>query len=393
MKTIELTETGPKRGVDVALTPDQGRRLASSGVVGAAPSPHDARLWRISAKAKVGVVRIGDVDVRIEPKLPIERLLFLVGYAADPAGWRDELGLVDVRPGLVPATAQLLWRQIEQAISPGLLHGYRSVEESSATLRGRIHQAEQVRRHHGRAYPVAIQYDDLTADIAENQILLAAVTRMLRVPRIDEHARKHLLSQRQRLSEFTTVVRQKLPKWQPSRFNERYHRAVRLAEIVWRATSPEHAPGVLETNGFLFDLNRIFEAFVTNAIDEHIRARFDGRAYLQYPCHLDEQSTVSMKPDLAWLVRGEAVAVLDAKYKQERPSGFPNADVYQMLAYCVALNLPRGHLVYAAGNADPTIHTIRRSNVEIVCHALDLAQDPGCLLDQVGQLVAQLRRK
>jgi len=37
-------------------------------------------------------------------------------------------------------------------------------------------------------------------------------------------------------------------------------------------------------------------------------------------------------------------AVVDAKYKAERASGFPNADLYQMLAYCTALGLRDGHL-------------------------------------------------
>jgi len=39
--------------------------------------------------------------------------------------------------------------------------------------------------------------------------------------------------------------------------------------------------------------------------------------------------------------------VVDAKYKAEKPSGFPNAGVYQMLAYCLRLGLPEGHLVNA----------------------------------------------
>jgi 5-methylcytosine-specific restriction enzyme subunit McrC len=36
---------------------------------------------------------------------------------------------------------------------------------------------------------------------------------------------------------------------------------------------------------------------------------------------------------------------------RERPGGFPQADLYQMLAYCTALRLPEGHLIYARGEA------------------------------------------
>ncbi len=57
-----------------------------------------------------------------------------------------------------------------------------------------------------------------------------------------------------------------------------------------------------------------------------------------------------------------------------KPAGYPDADLYQMLAYCTALHLPRGHLVYARGNADAARHVVRHSGVQIVCHALDLAR-------------------
>jgi len=38
----------------------------------------------------------------------------------------------------------------------------------------------------------------------------------------------------------------------------------------------------------------------------------------------------------------------DAQYKRSPAGGYPNADLYQLLAYAVALALPGGTLVYAA---------------------------------------------
>jgi 5-methylcytosine-specific restriction enzyme subunit McrC len=82
--------------------------------------------------------------------------------------------------------------------------------------------------------------------------------------------------------------------------------------------------------------------------------------------------------------------VVDAKYKAETPAGYPNADLYQLLAYCTTLGLRRGHLVYAAGAAAPAVHTIRNAGVEIACHALDLATSPAHLLTQIRNLAARL---
>ena len=77
--------------------------------------------------------------------------------------------------------------------------------------------------------------------------------------------------------------------------------------------------------------------------------------------------------------------MVDAKYKAERPDGFPNADLYQMLAYCTVRRLPEGHLVYAKGNEPVNRHTVRRSDLVIHCHALELALPPVKLLQQIDQ--------
>jgi 5-methylcytosine-specific restriction enzyme subunit McrC len=385
---IEVTEIGRAQ---YPLTVEQGRLLAASEIVAAAPSPYAPGLWDITGRGKVGVASVGAIEVWIAPKLPVDRLLFLVGYALDPKGWREELAGFDAQRGLVPAIAQALWRQAERALRPGLLQGYRTVEESSYVLRGRLREHEQLRRHYGQVIPMEIRHDDFTVDVPENQILLAAITRMLGVPRLDAESRQRFAALRMRLADVTTLVAgTELPRWQPNRLNQRYHTALRLAEIVWRATSPEHKPGSVHANGFLFDLAKVFEDFVTVAVTEDLVARQGGVVRPQYPCHLDEASNVRMRPDLVWERDGRPVAVVDAKYKQEKPGGYPDADLYQILAYCTALNLRRGHLVYAKGNAEPARHLVRHAGVEIVCHALDLDRPPAEVLAQVRLVVDDL---
>ena len=180
MKPIELDELGP--GVERPLTPEQGRSLAGSGVVTAAPSPYRPGVWQIGPAGKVGAARVGDIEIHIKPKVPIARLLFLVGYAQHAAAWRPETVPVAEAADLVPAVAQALWRQTERAIHQGLLPGYVLVEESSQVLRGRLRESEQLHRHHGLPLPLEIQHDEFTIDIPENQILRTACERMLAVP-------------------------------------------------------------------------------------------------------------------------------------------------------------------------------------------------------------------
>jgi 5-methylcytosine-specific restriction enzyme subunit McrC len=89
-----------------------------------------------------------------------------------------------------------------------------------------------------------------------------------------------------------------------------------------------------------------------------------------------------------WQVGGSPAAVIDAKYKAEKPRGYPNADLYQLLAYCTVLGLRTGHLVYARGNEEPTHHVVRGADVQVICHALDLGETPDALLAEVHGLAA-----
>jgi 5-methylcytosine-specific restriction enzyme subunit McrC len=386
---IELTEVGPD--AEYQLTAEQGRRLVRSGVVRAVPSPYDPQSWLVGPAGKVGAAAIGDVEVRITPKVAIKRLLFLIGYAQHGAVWRLEEVALPEAPGLVPVMAQVLWRQTERAVYQGLLPGYITLEETSYVLRGRLRETEQLHRHHGLPVPLEIRHDEFTADIPENQILRTACERMLHVPGVDAESSLRLRRLLRDFADVTPLGRgDAVPAWQPTRLNARYHTALRLAELVLRATSLEQGTGGVAVNGFLLDMPKVFEDFVTVALREAIVATYGGRVVDQDPHQFDEDGHVLLRPDIVWKARSTALAVVDAKYKSEKPAGYPNADLYQLLAYCIVLGLDRGHLLYAKGNEEPAHHVVRRSGIEIICHAVDLEAVPAALLDQMSELASQI---
>lgn len=392
MTELELDEVRP--ATEWPLTADQGRLLAASGVVSAVPSPFRPGTWLVGAAGKVGAARIGDVVVRVKPKVPVSRLLFLVGYSVHGAAWQASPVDIDESADLIPAVAQALWRQVARAVHQGLLPGYVTVEESSPVLRGRLRESAQLAMHHGLPLPLEIRHDEFTVDIAENQILRTACERMLLVPRVDEESTRMLRRLLRDFSGVRSVDRgAPLPAWQPTRLNTRYHAALRLAELVLRATSVDHGVGVVAVTGFLLDMPRLFEDFVTVALKESLEPAFGGHVEPQSRHYLDVAGKVLLKPDLIWRRGGRAAAVIDAKYKAEKPSGYPNADLYQLLAYCTVLGLRSGHLVYAAGNEEPARHVIRHAGTEIICHALDLSKPADALITELAALAEKIAVK
>ncbi|GLU49006.1 McrC family protein [Nocardiopsis ansamitocini] len=394
---IELVEHAPATGHPLPAA--IGQALAATSIVTASPDPYTPGRWLLRAGSKVGAFSISTSDgagepvtVRIMPKVPIARLFFLLGYSINPGGsWREEHVEVGEQDGVLPALAYAVERQIGLALRPGLLQGYRPVAESAMLVRGRIREADQIRKRFGAVLPVEITHDEFTTDVAENRILRGAVERLLRLTEVPSDVRRRLLHHRARLAKVTPPVPgQPIPAWQPSRLNIRYQPALHLARAVLEGMSPEHTTGELRINGFLFDMNRLFEDFVTVSLRESLRGT-GLTGVLQDSQHLDEAGLIRMKPDFVlYGPAGVPVAVADAKYKAEKRAGYPDSDLYQMLAYCTALGLSEGHLVYAKGNGPHTAHQVRHTGVVLHQHALELDQAPTGLLTDIAALADRM---
>lgn len=377
----------------VELSDEQATVLAQTKLVDVQPT--GAGTWRVFPNGRVGSVRVGDIQIDVSPKdrVGLTQLLFLLGYAADP-GFRDE-DVVGVEHGdLWPALGLSLTRLVDRALGQGVLQGYRTVEESLRTIRGRIRFEDQVRVRQGLLVPIEVTYDEFSIDIPENQILRAAVRTMAGVPGLDGTVRRRLVHLDARLEGVTVLPPgTTVPPWRPSRLNERYQPALRLAEVVLRhAATKSGQGGKLQMASFVVVMWKVFEDFVTTALREALRT-VPGRTEAQLPAYLTGDGNwtvgeVPMNVDVAHLdLHGRPQVVFDAKYSVASADGsYASANFYQMLAYCTALQVPRAWLIYAGGSGRAAPRRVKNTGIEIVQYPLDLAQAPRDILAQVFQI-------
>lgn len=376
----ELDHTGALRWLD----DDQVAALTATGLV--ALRPEGGGVWRITPCGKVGAVRIDDLDVQVRPKVGIARLLFLLGYAADP-GFRPEDVDGVAEPDLWPALGHALARQVQRALAPGVLQGYTSIDASLPLVRGRMRIADQLARRPGALLPVEVRFDEYAADIPENRVIRAALRRMAAVPRLSKALRSQLVHLDGRLDGVAVIpAGTPPPAYRITRLNDRYAPALRLAQLVLRYQSAESGPGGVTVAAYVVTMAKVFEDFVTTALREALAAH-PGHTHPQYPTHLDTDSSIPIRPDVVHLVDGRPSAVFDAKYKlAESTSGYPNADAYQMLAYCTALGLSTGWLVYAHGTSPAGRRRVRNTAIDLVSYPLDLSASPAAILGSIEGL-------
>jgi 5-methylcytosine-specific restriction enzyme subunit McrC len=157
------------------------------------------------------------------------------------------------------------------------------------------------------------------------------------------------------------------------------------------ASSIDAAKGPLAAAAFVFDMNKVFEDFVTTAFTESM-AKHGGIVRPQVEeFSLDIDSRLRLKPDLSWWEGDWCRAILDAKYKAIGDGVMRHDDAYQMLAYCTAYDLPRGYLVYARDSGEEwRTHTVRNAGCEIVVAAVDVENEPEYVLAEIDVLADEV---
>jgi 5-methylcytosine-specific restriction enzyme subunit McrC len=333
--------------------------------------------YRISGVRKVGVVRIAGHDVWIRPKTPVRRLFAMLGYArAGSAIWEHEDFGFAAENDLVPALAHAFERQASRALAGGATRGYVMRDDALPLVRGRWRIGDQLTRRSGQPLPVEVSFDDYVEDIAENQLVLTAATRLLRLPGVPADVVGRLRRVVRVLDGVTVIpTGTPVPMVRSDRRNARYSAVLPLASLVLSGASIEQRVGSLVGAGFLVDMWSVFEDFVTAALREAFRP-YGGELVAQYASTLDVEGTVKIAPDLVWLLDGEVRACIDVKYKVEMHGQYPNADLYQIAAYCRRFGLGEGWLLYAGeGRDNSRTALLNGPNVTISSVALDRADD------------------
>jgi 5-methylcytosine-specific restriction enzyme subunit McrC len=345
--------------------------------------------------AVVGVVSLPSVQVVIEPKVPVDRVLFLVSYALDPARWHQHLAVVKETDGLVEGLVAIFAHTLRRALRRGVLQGYRTRDAAMTTLRGRIRFDEQLRRHYGAPLPIEVTYDDFSVDTDMNRYLLAALDAASRLPLRSVVVRSLLASCAASFGESVARVdvdpaSSATLRW--DRLNDQFRPAVELARLVLDASSVELQAGVARATTFTINMNTVFEVFVRTALREALGLTASELRAPRPPHEtLDQARRIDLEPDMTWWDGGRPVFVADAKYKRVQASGIKHTDLYQLLAYVTALDVPAGMLIYAAGETDDVRHVVSQVARTLCVRTIDLEGSPQDILSSVGIVANDFR--
>ena len=389
MRELTLREYRTREGVE--LSAQDRDLLKNCASIKVTPTEGMDRAYDLTPGSTVGVVQTGTLSLEIRPKLPIDRVLFLISYALDVRRFKPEDFAFGQAHDLFEAMIPGFVIQVRRALRRGILRGYRIEEEALHGVRGRIRFNDQIRNRFGIFPPVEVSYDDFTEDIELNRLLKAAIVRLGRMRIRSEGARRSLRSFDRALAEVADVEygQGAIPDFSFNRLNRHYEPAIRLAQLILESTSVELIRGSVRAASFLVDMTKVFENFMVIALREAL-----GVIEREFPqgrrMWLDRDRRVYLEPDISWWDGRRCVFVGDLKYKKT-DYGIPNADLYQLLAYTITADLPTGLLIYAHGEADPVSHPIKHVGKRLEVMAMELSGSPDQILAEVSKIAGTIR--
>jgi 5-methylcytosine-specific restriction enzyme subunit McrC len=160
-----------------------------------------------------------------------------------------------------------------------------------------------------------------------------------------------------------------------------------VSRLILQQRTLRDQEGAVACISFTVDMNTLFERFVERVVREAAE-QAGWELVAQAPRRLTAR--VAMFPDLVLRDGGRDCAVADAKYKE--PEEWYNSDLYQLLAYCAALGLPRGLSIYG-GPRPLERQTVERIGIHLELVGIDLGMSPERILLQAREVAAHLIRQ
>jgi 5-methylcytosine-specific restriction enzyme subunit McrC len=382
--TIEIGEYGQLP--DMRLTHDQANWLQETGMIDVVPS-RGSDTYLLKARSIVGVVASREGwTLRIRPKVPICRLVFLLGFAYELANWDEEAVLQAEVESLEVGMAEAFAEAAEKALRRGPRQSYVELSDDLMEFRGKVDVNRQMNRL-GFLVPISVTFDDFVVDIPENQLILGAALLLTQLPDIGSSQLR--LRLRRIIARLDGVRAARKDQWSLpvnfSRLNRDYEPAVALSRAVLQNVSFDTSVGELPVSGFNVNMNILFEKFAAKALARELVDHPGRLSAKQTGLHLDTAGGVQIIPDLTWMVDEVVELVLDTKYKDPESGSPENPDLYQMVAYCAGLGAQRAILIY------PTLRVLGCYEIKHLGITIDAVPlDIGASLDDLKRQVAEL---
>lgn len=313
-----------------------------------------------------GVLTLGDLTLEILPKIygreseygasrqALVKMLYRARQLKPQPGGNADLSLQ--KHHLLDIFIRLFCERLHAELMQGMIREYVTHQENLSVLRGRLRIEQHLKYNLAHRERLFCQYDELNADNAHNQILKYVLTLLVRVAAGDQ-VRKLVTELLMRFDGITdaTADISDIDCLTFNRTTNRYKPLFEQCRWFLQSLHPDVVAGNAPALALLFDMNRLFEAYVASLLRKAVwgnGVQLREQGPQKYLVRRDDDDTqlFMMKPDMALLDNNSVIAIADAKWKllddSEKKMGISQADLYQMASYASRYGVERLALIY-----------------------------------------------
>lgn len=359
-------ETIPSQFADRLAAVAAASPLAGAG--GGGVIEHGRHALR--ARGIVGVIAADNCALEILPKIDFSdrlaenetsnirrRLIHMLAAALDIDIEVGQFTALDFqRETLLEVLIRVFLEKLVDAVRQGMPRRYVTHEDDLPALRGRLNVTRQFSIRAANPSRLACQFDALSANIALNQIMKAAVILLIGITKSTENQRR--LRELAFVYADISVVPVQALRWNDvvlDRTNARWRELLSLAKLFLGERFQTTTAGGGKGLSLLFEMNILFEAYVVRTLRRAL-AGSDYQVVSQggklFCLQTESGGLFQTKPDIQIKQGGRVIQIIDTKWKRiasridDKKQGVSQSDVYQMMAYGRLYDCPQLTLLY-----------------------------------------------
>ena len=362
LEQVDLTES------DARLLNDLGRRLASSSTYwrqdqteASAPKSvirctFDGSAWAVFFQNVIGVVKVNDLQITINPKIPLMHFLYLMGYSDFLPRFVAESVEVTEANDLLELIAHWFIWTVEAILRRELVHDYMELQDELSAIRGQLDSLQTAQKFYAGRLGFECLYDEFSQDTPLNRLLRAATARTAGQPSFSAALRRRAFRALERFGAISSLRSADLLA-RTDRRTAHYADGIRLAYLLLSGEARGLENGLKGAWSFLMPTAGPIEDGVRAVLAEQLRPDFvvSKRALRLMPTNL------TVNPDLVF---SPGNAVGDIKYKTFDKE-WPRADLYQSVAFAAAYKARRAIVMSFGASESSSLPQVAFGDIDV----------------------------
>ena len=254
--------------------------------------------YSVNPKQHVGTISLPNTVLRLEPKVEISNLLYMLGYIYDLDFFRKEIVYYEDSPDIFEFFVRIFNKMVTNIIMKRRIRGYKEIEENLKHPKGSIlihqHAKENIARCSSDVFCARDEYID---DIIENQVIKYVLYVLSRYQYKDQFLHKDIMRNYNCLENVSNIAIRKFPTIRYTMRSKHYKPVHKLCRLLLDNFSISERSGHNAFSSFLIDMNNVFEKFVFKLLEEKAR-NFESVHIQEKPgCYFDDDEKIWLEPD------------------------------------------------------------------------------------------------